>query len=101
MNKIIKNIKNIIYFIGILTIFSIEVVGFYQWFDKKNEDWYTLFLIIIAFYSTCIMISKIIRSNDLLEKIQNIIHNKNMKDSEKINSLDFIIFDVDSYLNNK
>lgn len=101
MKKVIKSIKNVLYGFGILIIFAAEVVAFYEWFDGKDGDWYTLFLIIVAFYSTCIMISKIIKSRDYLESIQSIIHNKNIDDETKLNDIEYRMFDIDAFLNDK
>lgn len=101
MEKIIKQIKNILYTIGIFCIFSMEIIFLYDWFNGKDGDWYTLFLIIVSFYSTCIMISKIIKSRDHLERIQSIIHNKNIDDETKLNDIEYQMFDIDAFLNDK
>lgn len=96
-----KKVLNILYAIGILTIFSMEVVYFYDWFNEKKNDWYGLILIIIAFYSTCVMISKIIKSKDLLERVQSIMHDKQMDNNQKLECLDYKMFDIDAFLNDK
>ncbi len=59
MNKIINSILEGLYIIGILAIFCILVVQFYDWFDGKNGDLYSLFLILVSFYSLGRMIYKL------------------------------------------
>ena len=96
-----KTLKRILYGFGIIMIFATEVVSCYEWFDKKSSDWYTLFIIIVAFFSTCIMVAKIIKGRDLLERIRNIMYSKNMNDKSKLNAIEFQMFDIDAYLNDK
>lgn len=97
MKQIIKGIKNALYIIGILAIFGLLTVQFYNWFDGKDGDWYTLVLIIIAFYSLCSMIYKIVKSINYLEDIKNIL-NSNMKDDTKLSAIDFKLYDVNDLL---
>lgn len=61
MNKIINNIIEALYIIGILSIFCILVVQLYEWFDKNSNDFYFLFLILVAFFSLGRMIYKLIK----------------------------------------
>ncbi len=96
-NELIKKIKNIIYAIGILCLFSLQVIFFY---NVVNEDFniYSLFLVICTLFSTCVMISKIIKSHDYLKRIQNIM-NDNTDNDTKIERIGYEMYDINSFLN--
>lgn len=92
----IKKILNSLYIIGILLIFFMEIIYFYDLFDGKNIkniDWYGLILILIAVYSTIYMIYKLVNTINCLEDIKKIIHS-DMKDDIKIESIDFKLQDI-------
>ena len=100
MKKIIQKIKIGLYGLGIVIIFLMEMVFFTDCLNKKT-DWFALILIILAFYSTCIMVNKILKSTDFLEFIRKTIYDKKLTDEEKIKVLEYEMFDIDVYLNDK
>lgn len=99
MNKI----KKAFYSIGIFSMFCMEIIFFYDCISHKMniDNIINLFFIVCSFYSLCIMISKIIKSTDYLINVQRIMYNKNTSKEEKINSLNFCMFDIDAFLNDK
>ena len=93
----IKKILNIIYVIGILNVFIMEIVFISECFESKKIEWYGLILISFAIFSTAYMLYRLVIAFNCLENIKKAIHS-NIKDDAKLRYIESQMYDIDSYL---
>lgn len=98
MKRILNTTKKVIYCIGILSLFSMNIVLFDDLVQGK-KDLYMFVIIGCSIYSLIIMIVKIVKSIDLLEQIQNIMYSKKTSNEEKYKGIEYLEYDIDAFLN--
>ena len=99
INKIFNYVKKIVYALGILTLFFLQVIFLYD--NYKDLDIFGWILSISCFYSFFLLISKLVKSTDYLEYIRKIILDKKINNEVKINLIEHTVIDIDNFLNDK